>query len=345
MGDVFDQAERGDVFDQAAAQPLRDFVANRPGVPRPTDPVNYVNPVPTENIPIVGPMIQPFAETYENLRRDPKFAMDTYRGAKAGAMAATAPLAVGASIPQLVGGGIGGTLGSVGGQKLAKVFDLGDTGQEISGDVGGLAGGVLGGMGADALAKNVSPNIGAKLKATGKILGQEAVSHVPFAGRIVRRPSAMDYLNAIMAKAPEPEPAYSKVRLGPDAPPPEIGLSKGLGGYVSPEPLASGLGKIPVAPDSMGLVKEIPTYQKLGIKTSRDFKMPPVREPVPLEHPAAVQQARPFTLDTPEEAPHAPTSEWPPQSRIFKTEPDSPSSPRRARDSRDSRADARTVRP
>lgn len=48
-----------------------------------------------------------------------------------------------------------------------------------------------------------------KVKALAKVGAQEAVSHVPFAGRLVRRPSLMDYVDAARAKAPtETAPIY-----------------------------------------------------------------------------------------------------------------------------------------
>jgi hypothetical protein len=53
----------------------------RPGVAPPElrrgKGMDFVNPVPTENIPVAGPMLQPFGELYENLKRDPEFRNDT----------------------------------------------------------------------------------------------------------------------------------------------------------------------------------------------------------------------------------------------------------------------------
>ncbi len=110
----------------------------------PSREMNYANPLPTEKIPVVGAMIQPFAEAGENLVHDPKFRKETYEGAKTGAMAATAPLALETSIPRLIGAGVGSYVGAKGGQAIAKAAGGGEMSQEIAGDVGGLVGGGVG---------------------------------------------------------------------------------------------------------------------------------------------------------------------------------------------------------
>jgi hypothetical protein len=51
-------------------------------------------------------------------------------------------------------------------------------------------------------AVDAAPNLPAKVKAFGKLGVQEAVSHVPAAGRLVRRPSYGDWWDALKAKAP-----------------------------------------------------------------------------------------------------------------------------------------------
>jgi hypothetical protein len=51
-------------------------------------------------------------------------------------------------------------------------------------------------------AVDAAPNLTAKVKAFGKLGGQEAISHVPVAGRLVRRPSYGDLWDAVKAKAP-----------------------------------------------------------------------------------------------------------------------------------------------
>lgn len=81
--------------------------------------------------------------------------LHTYQGAKAGLMAATAPLALEATIPQVVGGLAGGAAGSYAGQKIAQATGAGPVGQEVAGDVGGLAGGLLGMNRATEFASNV----------------------------------------------------------------------------------------------------------------------------------------------------------------------------------------------
>ena len=75
---------------------------------------------------------------------DLHLALHTYQGAKVGLMGATAPLMLEATLPQLAGAIGGGTVGGYAGQKIAKAFGAGETGQEIAGDVGGLVGGRLG---------------------------------------------------------------------------------------------------------------------------------------------------------------------------------------------------------
>lgn len=75
---------------------------------------------------------------------DADFWKHTYQGAKAGAMVATSPMAIGASLPQLAGGLVGGTVGSTAGSYVAKKAGAGEFGQEVAGDVGGVAGGALG---------------------------------------------------------------------------------------------------------------------------------------------------------------------------------------------------------
>jgi len=99
-------------------------------------------------------------------RQHPDFAQEpvdlhlgqhTYEGAKAGAMAATAPLALGATLPQLAGGAAGATVGTIAGQAGAKKLGAGEFEQEVAGDVGGVVGGGIGGGAADwAMQKAVS---------------------------------------------------------------------------------------------------------------------------------------------------------------------------------------------
>src|SRR5262249_12322137 len=62
-----------------------DTSGNPPGVPRPERPVNYANPLPTENIPVAGALAQPFGELGANLYYDKGFRAET---AKYGAQSA-----------------------------------------------------------------------------------------------------------------------------------------------------------------------------------------------------------------------------------------------------------------
>ena len=82
-------------------------------------------------------------------RNDPSYAqspvdlhlgLHTYQGAKVGLAAATLPLTLGATVPQIAGTVIGGVAGGYAGQKIAKEAGAGPVGQEISGDVGGAIG-------------------------------------------------------------------------------------------------------------------------------------------------------------------------------------------------------------
>lgn len=59
-------------------------------------------------------------------------------------------------------------------------------------------------------------DLGLKAKAVGKLAAKDVVSHVPFVGRVVRRPSFADYVDAARTKAPVPEETPT--------PPPKIGL-------------------------------------------------------------------------------------------------------------------------
>lgn len=64
---------------------------------------------------------------------------------------------------------------------------------------GGLADSPLGEIASRAKNIEVAP----KVAATAKVLGKEAVSRIPFAGRLVERPSIGDYVRAVTAKSAE----------------------------------------------------------------------------------------------------------------------------------------------
>ena len=67
-----------------------------------------------------------------------------YENLKLGVTGATLPLMFEASLPQLIGGLVGGGIGSYGAQKVAKSAGAGEFGQEVAGDVGGVVGGAVG---------------------------------------------------------------------------------------------------------------------------------------------------------------------------------------------------------
>lgn len=160
---------------------------------------------------------------------------NSYEGAKTGAMAATAPLAFEGTVPQVVGGIVGGTAGSVAASKGAKAVGIGDTGQEVAGDVGALLGGGLGvragEFGADAITALRQTRLA---EAAQNVLGlgkDELISKIPVVGRMVRRPSFSDYVEAIrdpFKKAPQPAPVY------PGAPQPTASAEQLNPSLVSP---------------------------------------------------------------------------------------------------------------
>jgi hypothetical protein len=82
-----------------------------------------------------------------------------------------------------------------------------------------------------------APDLTAKVKALGKVAGQEGISRIPVAGRLVRRPSLMDYVNAARAKAPAPPPVPTGEPLGPAAPDPALLQGNALGRLPTPDAL------------------------------------------------------------------------------------------------------------
>lgn len=103
------------------------------------------------------------------------------------------------------------TAGAVGSYVTKELGGDQDT-QELVGNLTGLAAGAVQ-EGAPTLgraARESAPNMTAKATALGKTAAQDAVSRVPVLGRMVRRPSIPDYIEAARAKAkpasvPEPE--------------------------------------------------------------------------------------------------------------------------------------------
>jgi hypothetical protein len=286
------------------------------------------------------------------------------------AMLPALPFVAAAAPGALLRGVAGGYVGSKAAGTGAEMLGATPEQSELAGDVGGLVGGYGG-----VKAGDVAPNLKAKVMAGGKVLSQDAISHIPVAGRVVRRPSFSDYWNAAKAKAPgiypdlpqsrslatastpsvapasqtgealgqvtanpvfsktplgpdtppsdalaynkiryqglqpgglrqavstrpmpapsealgqiSPSPVFSKTPLGPDAPPPEIGQSRGLGGYTPSEPPASSLGQIPrpkLVDQIMERTTEAEPYPRLvnQIKTkpSPELSRPVTENPV-----------------------------------------------------------------
>jgi hypothetical protein len=76
-----------------------------------------------------------------------------------------------------------------------------------------------------------------KGKAIAKVAGQDAISRIPVAGRVVRRPSIGDYWNAAKTKAPQPvfpgapDPIATPEQLNPSL----VSEARTLPGQISPE--------------------------------------------------------------------------------------------------------------
>jgi hypothetical protein len=81
---------------------------------------------------------------------------------------------------------------------------------KVAGDTAGEAGGqaVVGAATPElpGMAKDAVTGIGPKTRALAKVGAQDVASHVPVVGRLVRRPSIGDYIDAARAKAPEAPP-------------------------------------------------------------------------------------------------------------------------------------------
>lgn len=230
MGDVFDQVAagqprlkdqmppsmaggQGDVFDQVAAHTTGGAGGSWGQLAmQPSDARTIPNPRIRNLQNPVDPSWGPGRSLYE--------------GAKTGAQVAGIPSVMYGTLPQLIKGAVGGAAGGYAGSKGAEVLGAGEFGQEVAGDVGGLVGGGV-------LSNVESPNLLAKGKALSKVGSQEAFSHIPGAGRLVRRPSIMDYINALRAKAPTPEEAPT----GPDVYSPGFRQPRAYYGGQPPEPI------------------------------------------------------------------------------------------------------------
>jgi hypothetical protein len=117
----------------------------------------------------------------------------------------------------------------------------------MAGGAEGLDAGELDAPAMDATPATETPRIatpkpatdfGAKAKAVGKLAAQDAISRIPIAGRIVRRPSIMDYVDAARTKATPP--VFPTSPEGPIALPEQLNPSlvseaRTLPGQISPE--------------------------------------------------------------------------------------------------------------
>lgn len=98
------------------------------------------------------------------------------------------------------------------------------------------------------------PNLSAKAGATAKLAGQDVLSHVPIVGRVVRRPSFMDYVEAAKTEAdPQLDLFNSTPKLGdsplaatnPDAARPTPAEPTGIVGPRIPQYMRTGSESLP----------------------------------------------------------------------------------------------------
>jgi hypothetical protein len=148
------QAAGGTVLSRAPDSEELQFLQQSPGHTWVTASPNFPNR--QEGIYPTGPGNEWRNDpTVSQFPVDLHLGLHTYQGAKAGLMAATAPFALEATIPQVVGGLAGGAAGSYAGQKIAQATGAGPVGQEVGQDVGGLVGGLYGMKQASSFASNV----------------------------------------------------------------------------------------------------------------------------------------------------------------------------------------------
>lgn len=199
---------------------------------------------------------------------------------------------------------------------------------------------------AAGVAAKLPPNV----KALGKLGAQDALSHIPVAGRLVRRPSIMDYVKAART---QPEPVYPGAPF-PEAPPtypgapypenpgtfpgaplpakpsPELlqGRALARGGAAPPEPPSASLGRVPLAkqmqtaPQSANPVNvtgRMPYPAGRNIDLSPGMETPGGAVVAPRTRgllPAAPEAPAPRLVDQVKATPPAsapPTSTWPPE--------------------------------
>ena len=130
----------------------------------------------------------------------------------------------GRSLPYRVVAGVGTGLGvnARGMEEAASRGDVGGVAGTAMADAAPVAAAAAGPKLIDAVRSGTGaigdamPNLAAKMKAVGKVAGQDAVSRIPIAGRVVRRPSFSDYWTAAKTRAPRGIDALSEAAAGTD---------------------------------------------------------------------------------------------------------------------------------
>ena len=219
------------------------------------------------------------------------------------------PYRIGAPIAQAAGANVPGM------EKSAAEGDVGGVLGHAAAPMATILGGEALAHGAPAVTEGVArgipkiadtlgeigdtSNLGAKAKALAKLAGQEAISHVPVAGRVVRRPSFADVIDAVRTKAPEPgvypgatEPTATPEQLNPSL----ISEARTLPGQISPERI------IPAQPP---ILRAQPIPPRSGLRLSAG-------SPSTIFEPAldATGENKPFAggMDEMDEAPTAQTA-------------------------------------
>lgn len=216
-----------------------------------------------------------------NAAKAGQYAKSANEGIKAGSMLA-APL-----IPQSIAAaplatavGIGtGVVGQKVGQVGAKALGATDDQAELAGNITGLAGGLATSKLGPGLMSRVSPDVSAKASAFGSLAKDDAISHIPLLGRLVRRPSFVDYADALKTTAdPQLDLFNSSPKLGdsplfstnPDAAPvkfngaqpPQSPLKQLAAGPIVTPPPADTSGSIPYTPPPVAATTRA---QRLGL--------------------------------------------------------------------------------
>lgn len=160
-----------------------------------------------------------------------------YEGAKTGLELGSIPSVVDATIPGLLKGAAGATVGSVGAKAIAKAAGAGDFGQEVAGDVGGLAGGGF------AAGTGGSGKIAQSMDAITKP-GRAIVEDLPVVGSVVKGVKATKNVAGDLADIWAKKPVYPGAP-NPEAPPAELAQASALfRGASSPPDPAAALGTV-----------------------------------------------------------------------------------------------------